>query len=108
MLVVVYFLLNFWSVKLFARSNTAITIFKLVVPAATGVALIASGFHSAQLSASASTAARTSTDFAAVLTAVATAGIVFSFNGFQSPVNLAGEARNPGAQRADRRASARS
>jgi amino acid transporter len=27
---------------------------------------------------------------------VATAGIVFSFNGFQSPVNLAGEARNPG------------
>jgi amino acid transporter len=34
-------------------------------------------------------------DFAAVLTAVATAGIVFSFNGFQSPVNLAGEARNP-------------
>jgi len=31
-----------------------------------------------------------------VLTAVAIAGIVFSFNGFQSPVNLAGEARNPG------------
>jgi amino acid transporter len=27
---------------------------------------------------------------------VAIAGIVFSFNGFQSPVNLAGEARNPG------------
>src|SRR6185369_2597429 len=35
-------------------------------------------------------------DLAAVLTAVATAGIVFSFNGFQSPVNLAGEAKNPG------------
>ena len=33
---------------------------------------------------------------AAILTAVATSGIVFSFNGFQSPVNLAGEARNPG------------
>ena len=44
-LVIVYFLLNFWSVKLFAHSNTAITIFKLVVPALTGVALIASGFH---------------------------------------------------------------
>jgi amino acid transporter len=29
-----------------------------------------------------------------VLTAVATSGIVFAFNGFQSPVNLAGEARN--------------
>src|SRR6185437_16308913 len=30
------------------------------------------------------------------LTAVAISGIVFSYNGFQSPVNLAGEARNPG------------
>ncbi len=27
---------------------------------------------------------------------MATSGIVFSYNGFQSPVNLAGEARNPG------------
>src|SRR4051812_9985462 len=44
-LVVVYFLVNFWSVKLFAHSNTAITIFKLVVPALAGVSLIASGFH---------------------------------------------------------------
>jgi amino acid transporter len=30
-----------------------------------------------------------------VFTAVATSGIVFAFNGFQSPINLAGEARNP-------------
>ena len=94
-LVLVYFLLSFWSVKLFARSNTAITVFKLVVPAATGLALIASGFHRENFSVGLHGGAHV-TDFAAVLTAVATAGIVFSFNGFQSPVNLAGEARNPG------------
>lgn len=94
-LVIVYFLLNFWSVKLFARSNTAITLFKLVVPAATGIALIASGFHPENFSVGAHGGAH-ETDFSAILTAVATAGIVFSFNGFQSPVNLAGEARNPG------------
>jgi amino acid transporter len=35
-------------------------------------------------------------NLAAILTAVATSGIVFSYNGFQNPVNLAGEARNPG------------
>jgi len=29
------------------------------------------------------------------LTAVATSGVVFAFNGFQSPVNLAGEVKNP-------------
>lgn len=31
-----------------------------------------------------------------ILTAVAISGIVFAYNGFQSPVNLAGEAKNPG------------
>ena len=95
-LVLVYFFLNFWSVKLFARSNTAITVFKLVVPAATGLALIASGFHSSNFSVGLHPGDTHVIDYAAVLTAVATAGIVFSFNGFQSPVNLAGEARNPG------------
>ena len=95
-LVIVYFLLNFWSVKLFAHSNTAITIFKLVVPAATGVALIASGFHTGNFSVGIHPGSEHTIDWAAVLTAVATAGIVFSYNGFQSPVNLAGEARNPG------------
>ena len=93
-LVIVYFLLNFWSVKLFARSNTTITTFKLVVPAATGLALIAAGFHAENFGVG-TYGASNSTNFAAVLTAVATAGIVFSFNGFQNPVNLAGEARDP-------------
>jgi amino acid transporter len=93
-LVIIYFLLNFWSVRLFARSNTTITLFKLVVPAATGLALIASGFHPGNFSVGVHGKANVF-DFAAVLTAVATAGIVFSFNGFQSPINLAGEARNP-------------
>jgi amino acid transporter len=94
-LVVIYFLLNFWSVKLFARSNSAITMFKLIVPALTGICLIASGFHAENFAVGIEGHAH-SFDLASVLTAVATAGIVFSFNGFQSPVNLAGEARNPG------------
>lgn len=94
-LVVVYFLFNFWSVKLFARSNTAITLFKLVIPAATAVLLIASGFHPENFSVGIHGELH-KTDFPSILTAVAIAGIVFSFNGFQSPVNLAGEARNPG------------
>ena len=94
-LVVIYFLLNFWSVKLFAYSNTAITVFKLVVPALAGITLIMSGFHPANFSVGIHGEPHV-LDFAAVLTAVATAGIVFSYNGFQSPVNLAGEARNPG------------
>jgi amino acid transporter len=94
-LVIVYFLFNFWSVKLFARSNTLITTFKLIVPAMTAIALIASGFHPGNFSIGVNGGPHVM-DFATVLTAVATAGIVFSFNGFQSPVNMAGEARDPG------------
>ncbi|MBT2145568.1 MULTISPECIES: APC family permease [unclassified Rhodanobacter] len=94
-LVVMYFLFNFWSVKLFARSNTAITLFKLIIPALTAVLLIASGFHAENFSVGIHGELH-KTDFPSILTAVAIAGIVFSFNGFQSPVNLAGEARNPG------------
>lgn len=57
--------------------------------------LIASGFDAHNFSVGIHGGAH-STDISSVLTAVAIAGIVFSFNGFQSPVNLAGEARNPG------------
>jgi len=94
-LVLVYFFLNFWSVKLFAKSNTAITVFKLVVPAATGIALIATSYHPGNFDIGAHGGTH-AIDISSILTAVAISGIVFSFNGFQSPVNLAGEARNPG------------
>src|SRR3979490_2810193 len=94
-LVVVYFLVNFWSVKVFANTNSAITFFKLIVPAATAIALVCSGFHWENFQVGIH-GARHVGNLAAILTAVATSGIVFSYNGFQSPVNLAGEARAPG------------
>jgi len=94
-LVVAYFLVNFWSVKVFASTNSAITFFKLIVPAATAVALMSQGFHWENFRVGIHGGAYVM-DVAAILTAVATSGIVFSYNGFQSPVNLAGEAHNPG------------
>ena len=94
-LVVIYFLLNFWSVKVFANANSAITFFKLIVPAATAVALMCTGFHWENFHVGIHGGQHVG-NVAAILTAVATSGIVFSYNGFQSPVNLAGEARNPG------------
>jgi amino acid transporter len=94
-LVVIYFLLNFWSVKVFANTNSAITFFKLIVPAATAIALVCTGFHWENFQVGIHGGKHVG-NLAAILTAVATSGIVFSYNGFQSPVNLAGEARNPG------------
>jgi amino acid transporter len=94
-LVIIYFLLNFWSVKVFASTNSAITFFKLIVPAATAIALMCTGFHWENFQVGIHGGQHVG-NLASILTAVATSGIVFSYNGFQSPVNLAGEARNPG------------
>jgi len=92
LLVIVYFMLNYWGVKVFARANTTITVFKFIIPGLTILGLLLSGFHSENFGSTGSFAPY---GWSAVFTAVATSGIVFSFNGFQSPVNLAGEARNP-------------
>jgi amino acid transporter len=94
-LVVVYFLLNYWSVRLFTGANSAITWLKLAIPAGTAGALLASGFHHENFHVGVQGGTHVA-NVAAILTAVATSGIVFSFNGFQTPVNLAGEARAPG------------
>jgi amino acid transporter len=95
LLVIVYFLVNFWSVKVFAHTNSAITFFKLVVPAATAIALMCTEFHPGNFHIGVHGGVHVG-HWASVLTAVATSGVVFSYNGFQSPVNLAGEACNPG------------
>lgn len=92
-LVVVYFLLNYWGVKLFVKSSSAITIFKIAVPSLTAVALLHTSFHTQNFGANA--AEFSPYGWSAVFTAVATSGILFTFNGFQTPVNLAGETRNP-------------
>ncbi|WP_460338987.1 APC family permease [Actinoallomurus acanthiterrae] len=92
-LVVVYFLLNYWTVKLYAMANNFIMIVKFAVPALTIIGLIASGFHGSNFTHHGGFAPY---GWAAVLSAIATSGVVFAYNGFQSPINLAGEARNPG------------
>ena len=91
-LVLVYFLLNYWTVQLFSRVNSFITVFKLIIPAVTAIGLIVAGFHSSNFT---SAGGFVPNGWSSVLTAIATSGIIFAFNGFQSPVNFAGEAKNP-------------
>src|SRR6202789_4243485 len=74
----VYFLLNFWSVKVFADTNSAIPFFKLIVPAATAVALVCTGFHWENFHIGIH-GGRHVGNAAAILTAVATSAIVFTY-----------------------------
>lgn len=92
-LMLIYFFLNYWTVSLFAKVNSLITIFKIIIPGLTIGALLFVGFHGGNFTYGHSFAPY---GWPSVLTAVATSGIVFAFNGFQSPINMAGEAKKPG------------
>jgi amino acid transporter len=93
-LVFVYFLLNYWTVALFAKANTIITLIKFIVPVLTVLGLFAVGFSTHNFTYV--KGGFMPNGWAGVLTAIATSGIVFAFNGFQSPINMAGEAKHPG------------
>ncbi|MBW4051092.1 MAG: APC family permease [Proteobacteria bacterium] len=82
--------LNFLSVRWVLAINSAATWWKLVIPIATIAILMAYSFHPSNMVLHAS-----STPKSGIFTAVATAGIVFSFLGFQQAIALAGETRNP-------------
>ncbi|WP_030619691.1 APC family permease [Streptomyces sclerotialus] len=92
-LLVFYFFLNWFAITLFAKTNTAITVFKVVVPVLTAGALMLAHFDTSNVKDFGGFAPN---GWSAVFTAVALSGIVWAFNGFQSPLNMAAEARNPG------------
>lgn len=89
-LLVIFFLLNYWTVRTFARSNTIITIFKFVVPLLTVVVLFfvfkGSNFTSHGFAPFGS---------AGVQQAVAGGGVIFAYLGLQPIVSMASEAKAP-------------
>jgi amino acid transporter len=91
-LLAVLVLVNWFGIRLFARVNKVVTTLKFVVPAITVVALLLSGLHPGRLTEVGGFAP---SGLTAVLSAVATSGIIFAVNGFASITELSGEARNP-------------
>jgi len=91
-LMAVFVLVNWFSVQLFARVNVLLTVFKFVIPTLTAVLLIASGFDTSHLSGPGGFAPY---GWSASLSAIATAGIIYAYTGFQGPIDLSGEAKNP-------------
>lgn len=90
---ILYLLLNYWTLNLFIRSVTYITIFKLFVPIFSVFAIMWSSFHPSNFGDNYETFAPYGMH--GVFTALSVGGIIFAFNGFQSIVNFAGEAKNP-------------
>lgn len=86
-----FFMLNYFGVQLLARVNIALTLLKALVPAITVVAFL-SLLHRSNF--------RSPGGFAphgagGVVHAITDAGVIFSFMGFRQAIDLAGEARAP-------------
>ena len=88
----VFVALNWFGVRLFANVNGAVTVAKFVVPVLTVILLFASGFHRGNYTGHGGFAPY---GISAGLSAIATAGIIYAYTGFQGPIDLSGEARNP-------------
>lgn len=92
-LMLVFVLVNYFGVQLFARANNTVTAIKILVPTTTVVLLIASGFDSRNFGAGHGGLAPYG--WGAALSTIATAGMVFAYTGFRNVVELSGEARHP-------------
>ena len=98
-LLVIFFLINYYGVKAFAKTNTVVTSIKFIMPTLTVLVFLFVAPHWSNLSYHA-TSASIPGGFApfgvtGILKAVALSGVVFAFLGFRQAVDLAGEARNP-------------
>jgi len=89
-LLIVFLLLNYWSVNVFGKFNTVITTIKFLVPVLTVIVLF-THFHASNLSVG---GAKPGGAFG-VFEAVSLSGIAFAFLGFRQAVDFGAEAKRP-------------
>ena len=89
-ILLLFFLLNYWSVNVFGKVNSFITALKFLVPLLT-ILLFFFQFKGANFTSHGFATG----GFTGIEQAVSTAGIIFAFLGFRQAVDFAGEAKNP-------------
>ncbi|KRL28395.1 APC family amino acid-polyamine-organocation transporter [Limosilactobacillus frumenti DSM 13145] len=89
----IFTLINFWSVKLMTRFTNLISIFKVVLPSLTILMLLISGFHPANFGHSMNTFMPYGSR--SIFEAAAVSGIIMSYDAFQTIINMGGEMVNP-------------
>ena len=91
--IAIFSLLNYWSVKLLTSFTSLISVFKLGVPILTIIMLLVSGFDTGNYGHSIGTFMPYGS--APIFAATTTSGIIFSFNAFQTIINMGSEIKNP-------------
>lgn len=90
-LMVLFIVINLAAIRLVLRINNAITWWKILVPAATILALIITHFRGANFFSGGFAPAGAG----GILAAVSGSGIIFTFLGFRQAIELAGETAEP-------------
>jgi amino acid transporter len=93
-LMIFFVTINLIGIRWLARSNNAITTWKVAIPVLTIIVLLVSNFHSSNFSAGGGFFVHGAA-IKSILIAIPTGGIVFALLGFEQAVQLGGEARNP-------------
>ncbi|MCF6514721.1 amino acid permease [Lactobacillus sp. S2-2] len=95
--ILIFTLLNYWSVDLLTKFTEMTSAFKIIVPLLTIILLLASGFHGSNF-----TGANTGGmggffpyGTAPIFAATTVSGIIFSYNAFQTIINIGSEIENP-------------
>ena len=98
LLMVFFFFLNYWGIKVMGKTNTGMTWWKMILPLITILLLVTVRFDVANfvtVAAGSTGSGFMPYGFAPVMAAVATSGIVFSFLGFRQGLDYGGESRTP-------------
>lgn len=93
LIMIIFTLINFWSVKLLTHFTSLVAVFKLVIPSLTILTLIITGFHASNFGHNTATFMPYGTR--GIFEAVAVSGIILSYDAFQTVINMAGEMVNP-------------
>jgi amino acid transporter len=97
LLMVMFFIVNFFGIKALASANTPVTIWKIVIPTITFISLFAL-FSNSNFSVSGglnTTGGLLPYGTSALFLAIPTTGIVFAYLGFRQALEYGGEAKNP-------------
>lgn len=93
-LMIMFSLINVYSIQLITRLNNFFSFFKIIIPIMTAVVLIVVSYHPENFHNPVH-GGFLPMGWKGVFTALATGGILFAFNGFKQAVELAGETKNP-------------
>lgn len=90
---VIFTLINYWSVKIMTHFTNLISVFKIVLPTLTIITLICSGFHAQNFGTSLHGFMPYGSR--SIFEATSVSGIIMSYDAFQTVINMGGEIKNP-------------